>query len=119
MNIPQIPFHKEGDKVILDNVVFLSCGCGSQTARFATIQQNLLTRIAQVKPKASQIAKQWIEQEKINVKYPILTKHQFGLVIAETENGWEGIDIMGGATMKIVEQIADLIRRHNEFRRIH
>lgn len=116
---PQIPFKQEGDKVILEAPVFLSCGCGSQTARWAAIQQNLVHRIAQVKPKSTKLAKDWMVQEKIADKYPIFNKHQFGLVVAETEEGWEAIDIMGGATLKVAQQIADLIRRHNEYRSNH
>lgn len=114
---PQLPFHKEGDKVILDSIVFLGCGCGNVVARWATIQQNLAARIPQAKPKSNKTVNDWLIQEGLKEKFPILKQHQYGLVVAETEKGIEGVNIMGGATMNVVNQVADLIRRSNEYRR--
>lgn len=114
---PQLPFHKEGEKIRLVGPVLLSCGCGGVIARFATLQQNLAARIPQAKPKSNRMVNDWLTQEGLKEKFPILTKHQYGLVVAETENGFEGVNIMGGATMNVVNQIADLIRRSNEYRR--
>lgn len=114
MNIPQIPF-KQDDKITLTGPVFMSCGCGNVTARWATVQQNLVTRLPQVKPKASRIASDWLTQEGLREKYPILKAHQFGVVVAETDKGFEIINVMDGATMKVAQQIADLIKRSKEW----
>lgn len=96
---------------------FVVHNCGGVTARFATLQQNLAARIPQAKPKSNKMVNDWLIQERLKEKFPILTKHQYGLVVAETEKGFEGVNIMGGATMNVVNQIADLIRRSNEYRR--
>lgn len=113
MNIPTLPFVEEGDKVKLTGPVFLSCGCGNVTARWATIQQNLSHRIPQGKPKASKIIHNWISQQ--NLDWPELKKHTFGLVVGETSKGLEYVNIMGGATNKVAEKVGDLIRRSNEW----
>lgn len=112
MNIPQLPFIKEGDQVKLTGPCFLSCGCGQVIARWATIQQNLVARLPHAKPKSSTIAKEWIKQNKLDEKYPILKQKLYGVVVAETD-GIEAINIMEGTTMKTAERIADLVRRSN------
>lgn len=119
MNIPTLPFTEEDGIVKLVGPVLLQCGCGSVVARWATLQQSLSTRIPQAKPKASRIANKWIEQEKLAEKFPQLKKHVYGLVVAETENGIESVDIQTGATSKVAEEIGSLIRRSNEYRNNH
>lgn len=114
MNIPTIPFIEEDGVVKLTSPVLLQCGCGQVVARWATISQNLSTRIPQAKPNASRIVAKWIEQNKLTEKFPILKKHQYGIVVAETDKGIEGVDIMPGTTMSTAEKIGDLIRRSNE-----
>lgn len=113
MNIPTIPFIEEGDQVKLTGPVFLSCGCGNQTARWATVAQNLSTRIPQAKPKSSKIVSKWIEQNNLKKKIPLLAKHNYGVVVAEVGGEIEWVDIMAGATMKVAQEIGDLIRRSN------
>ena len=113
MNIPTLPFIEEGDKIKLTGPVFLSCGCGNVIARWATIQQNLAHKIPQGKPKASKIIHNWIAQE--GLEWPELKKHTYGIVVGETSNGLEYVDIMGGATNKVAEKVGDLIRRSNEW----
>lgn len=115
MNIPTIPFVEEGDKVKLTGPCFLSCGCGQVVARYASLQQSISTHLPQAKPKASKLVAKWVAQEELTKKIPQLTKHTYGVVVAETENGIEGVDIMGGATSKVAEKIGDLIRRSNEW----
>ena len=111
MIIPQLPFKREGDKVILTAPVFLSCGCGNVTARWATIQQNLSTRFPQGKPKSAKIIDEWLKQEDLYSKWPELKQHTYGIVVAKTPDGWEKVNIMAGAPMKAAEQIARLIER--------
>ncbi len=119
MNIPQIPFIQNGDKIELTSPVFLSCGCGGVTARWATIQQNLVTKIPQAKPKASRIVSDWIRQNDLKNKWPLLTKHQYGIVAGETADGFKMVDIMSGATSIVINQIAQLVKEDNEYRSNH
>lgn len=111
MIIPQLPFKREGDKVVLTAPVFLSCGCGVTTARWATVQQNLSTRIAQGKPKSSKIISDWIRQEGLDAKWPVLKLHTFGIVVAVTDKGPEMVNVMSGAPTKVAEDISALIKR--------
>lgn len=112
MIIPQLPFKREGEKVILTAPVFLSCGCGNVIARWATVQQNLSTRFPQGKPKSAKIIGEWIKQEGLD--WPELKQHTYGLVVAKTPNGWEKVNIMAGAPMKVAEQIARLVERSKD-----
>lgn len=112
-----LPFKEKNGEVKLLGPVFLSCGCGNVTARWASVAQNITTQIPQGKPKASRIIHNWLTQEGLWEKYPVLKQHTFGVVVAETENGIELVDIMNGATPKVAEKIGELIRRHNEYRR--
>lgn len=118
-NIVQpLPFVKEGDRIKLAGPVFLSCGCGNVTARWATVAQNISARIPQGKPKASRIIHDWMAQEGL-WSNPIFKQHTFGAVVAETENGIEFVNIMDGATPKVAERIGQLIKENNEYRRNH
>lgn len=114
MIIPMIPFTKEGNKIFLSGPVFLSCSCGGVVARWATVQQSL-PHIPHCKPKASRIVYDWLTQEKMWEKHPILKQHQFGVVVAETEKGFELVSIMEGTTFKTAEKINQLIERHKEW----
>lgn len=113
MIIPQLPFVKEGERVKITGPCLLTCGCGSVTARWATLQQQLATRLPQGKPKASKIINDWIIQENLKDKWPELKQHTYGIVVAQTDKGLEKINIMGGATANVLQQIGDLIRRSN------
>lgn len=117
MIITQIPFREEGDRIVLTGPVFLSCGCGNVIAKYASVAQNLSTRLPQAKPKSSKMVTRWLVQEKMSEKYPILKQHQYGVVVAETEKGFECVDIMTGAAPKVAEQIGQLLRRSAEWTR--
>lgn len=112
MYIPAIPFKEEDGKVKLTGPVFLSCGCGQITARWATLAQQL-SPIPQGKPKSSKIIWKWVQQELPTE--PHLKQHQFGLVVAETEKGFELVDVMAGATPNVIEKINNLIKRNKEW----
>lgn len=107
---PPLPF-ESGEKIKLTGPVFLSCGCGNVTARWASVQQNLSTKIPQGKPKSSKIISDWLTQEGLRDKWPELKQHTYGLVVVETENGFEKVNVMGGAVMKVAEQIGQLLKR--------
>lgn len=114
MIIPQLPFVREGDKVRLTAPVFLSCGCGSVTAQWASIQQNLATRLPQGKPKSAKIISDWLKQEGLNEKWPVLKQHTFGIVVAETDKGFEMVNIMSGAPTKVAQEVGRLITRSKD-----
>lgn len=111
MIIPSLPFKQEGDKIILTGPCMLSCGCGSITARWATLQSQLVTKIPQGKPKSSKIISDWIKQEGLEARWPELKQHVYGLVVAKTDKGFEKVNIMGGATSSVLNQIGDIVRR--------
>lgn len=116
MNIPQLPFVKKEDGVVcLNGCCLLSCGCGNVVARWAGIQQNLSTRLPQGRPKSSRIIFDWIQQKKLDEEYPVLKMKQYGVVVGETANGIEVVDIMKGAPVKVAEEVGSLIRRNKEW----
>lgn len=117
MIIPALPFDEKDGKIRLKAPVFLSCGCGNVTARWATVAQNLSRSIAQGKPKSSKIIHNWLTQEDLWNKWPVLKQHTFGIVVAETDDGFEMVDVMNGATPKVAEKIGGLLRRSDEYRR--
>lgn len=110
----ELPFKREGDKVVLTGPVFLSCGCGNVTARWATVSQNLATRIPQGKPKASKIITEWIQQENLKEQYPVLTQKQYGVVVVKVGGELEVVNIMDGVSMKVAERVANLIKRSKD-----
>lgn len=111
MIIPKLPFEQAGDRIILTGPVLLTCGCGSVTARWATLQQQIPTKIPQGKPKSSRIINDWIIQEDLKKKWPELKQHTYGIFVAETERGLEKVNIMAGATPAVLGQIGSLIER--------
>ena len=115
MNIrPPLPFEKGIDhKIYLTGPCLLTCGCGSVTARWATLQQQLVTKLPQGKPKSSKIISDWIVQENLKTKWPELKQHTYGIVVAHTDKGLEKVNIMSGTTPTVLQQIGDLIRRSN------
>lgn len=113
MILPQLPFDKVGDRIFLTGPCLLTCGCGQITARWATLQQQLATKIPQGKPKASKIINEWVAQEGLSERWPELKQHTYGIVVAQTEKGLEKVNIMSGSTPSVLQQIGDLIRRSN------
>lgn len=115
MMIPQLPFEREGDKVKLTGCCMLSCGCGNVIARWASVRQNLSTKIPQGKPKSSKIIHDWIVQNGLFDRWPVLKLKQYGVVVGETEKGFEMVNIMSGAAPKVAQDVANLIKRNKEW----
>ena len=110
--LPELPFERDSSgRVKITGPVLLTCGCGSVTARWATLQAQLVTRLPQGKPKASNIINDWIIQENLKAKWPELKQHTYGLAVAQTDNGIEYVNIMGGTTPTTLEKIGKLIGR--------
>lgn len=114
MIIPKIPFEYAGDKIIITAPCLLTCGCGQVTARWASLQQQIPTKIAQGKPKSSRIINDWIIQEGLTKQWPELKQHTYGLLVAETDRGFEKVNIMAGATPAVLQQIGSLIERSKD-----
>lgn len=112
-------FFKVGDKVELRAPVFLSCGCGNITAKWASVQQNLSTKIQQVRLKANKLAYQFVEQEKLKDRIPELKLHQFGIVIAWTNEGIDFVNISTGASPNVATKISVLLNRNKEYESSH
>lgn len=112
-------FFKVGNKVELRGPVFLSCGCGSVTAKWASVQQNLTTRIQQVRLKSNKLAYEFVEQEKLKEKIPELKLHQFGVVIAWTNDGIDFVNISTGASPNVATKISNLLNRNKEYESSH
>ena len=113
MMLPQLPFVDTEHGIRLTGPCMLSCGCGNVVARWATLQQQLATKLPQGKPKASKIIYKWIEQENLKAKWPELKMHNYGIVVACTDKGLEHVNIMEGTTPSVLNKIGDLIRRSN------
>lgn len=108
-----LPFKEVDGKTELTGPVFLSCGCGNVTARWASVQQNLATKIPQAKPKSSRMINDWLNASGLKEELPVLKQHQYGVVVVPLEK-LEAVDIMPGTTMGTAQRIAELIRRYNE-----
>lgn len=93
---------------------FVVHNCGSTTARWASIQQNLSTRVPQAKPKSSRMVNDWLTESGLREKLPVLKGHQYGVFVVPVGGELEALDIMPGTTMGVAQRIGELIRRHNE-----
>ena len=111
MIIPRLPFIEENGRIELTGPVLLSCGCGNVTARWASLQQQLVTKLPQGKPKSSRIINDWLIQENLKAQWPELKQHTYGLVVAKTDKGFERVNIMAGATSNVLSQIGQLLER--------
>lgn len=104
------PFLLEGEKTILSRPVFLYCGCAQATARWATVQPQLKKRYQQIRPANLQLAKNWLTDNGLYDKYPMLKQHIFGAVVAPDMTV---VDIMSGATPDIIDRIDSIGDRYD------
>lgn len=93
---------------------FIVHNCGNVTARWASISQNLATRLPQAKPKSSRMISDWLTESGLREQFPALKQHQYGLCVAPVEGGYDGIDIMVGTTTGVAQRIAELIERSKQ-----
>lgn len=116
MMMEPLPFKEENGKSVLTGVCFLSCGCGNVIARWASVQQSLINRLPQGKPKTSHIINNWLDQNGLKEKWPMLKLHQYGIVVGETAKGFEMVNIMEGTTQSVVDKVAKLIQEDRTWR---
>lgn len=92
------------NKVTMLRPAVFTCGCGSVTARLGSILQFVNIRsnqIDQIRPNAIALAKEWIQQEGLYEKCPLLKQHVFGIFI--TPKG-EWLDLNQGTTQDVAER---------------
>lgn len=102
-------FRKE-DKIIMLRPAVFTCGCGSITARLGSVLNfaGLSSRtVDQVRPQALKIAKEWLAQEGMYDKCPLLKQHVYGVLI--TPSG-EWLDINQGAANIVGEKFAKMYK---------
>lgn len=90
-----------------------SCGCGSVTSRLGAILQFVDVRsnqIDQVKPKAMTIAREWLTQEGLYDKCPLLKQHVFGVLISPKG---EWLDLNQGTPQSVAERFKKI---YDEYR---
>ena len=107
-------FEEKDDKIIMKAPTFFSCGCGGITARLGSVLTyvNMSARqLNQVKPAAHVIAKRYLEQEHLYDYIPVLSKHQYGVLIDnKLTNGkhlW--VDVSQGAATEAAKRFREIL----------
>lgn len=107
-------FEEKDGKIIMKAPTFFSCGCGGITARLGSVLQFVgitARQLNQVKPAAHVIAKRYLEQEHLYDYIPVLSKHQYGVLIDnKLTNGkhlW--VDVSQGATTEAAKRFKEIL----------
>lgn len=107
-------FEEKDNKIIMKAPTFFSCGCGGITARLGSVLQFVgITgrQLNQVKPAAHVIAKRYLEQEHLYDYIPVLSKHQYGVLIDnKLTNGkhlW--VDVSQGAATEAAKRFKEIL----------
>lgn len=107
-------FEEKDGKIIMKAPTFFSCGCGGITARLGSVLTyvNMSARqLNQVKPAAHVIAKRYLEQEHLYDYIPVLSKHQYGVLIDnKLTNGkhlW--VDVSQGAATEAAKRFREIL----------
>lgn len=104
----------EDNSITLNTPIFITCGCGTITARLSSVLQfiNMSSRsLNQVKIRQHKICKEWLEQEGLYDKIPLLKQHTFGILISNKKvNGeYKWVDIQSGTTTNVAERFKDIL----------
>lgn len=107
-------FEEKDDKIIMKTPTFFSCGCGGITARLGSVlvYVNMSARqLNQVKPAAHVIAKRYLEQEHLYDYIPVLSKHQYGVLIDNklTNGKHRWVDVSQGAATQVAAQFKEIL----------
>lgn len=107
-------FEEKDGKIVMKAPTFFSCGCGGITARLGSVLTyvNMSARqLNQVKPAAHVIAKRYLEQEHLYDYIPVLSKHQYGVLIDnKLTNGkhlW--VDVSQGAATEAAKRFREIL----------
>ena len=107
-------FEEKDGKIIMKAPTFFSCGCGGITARLGSVLQYVgITgrQLNQVKPAAHVIAKRFLEQEHLYDYIPVLSKHQYGVLIDDklTNGKHLWVDVSQGAPTQVAQQFKEIL----------
>lgn len=93
---------------------FFSCGCGGIQARLSSVLVYVpmsARQLNQAKPKALQVAKDWLKQEGLFDEIPLLNKHQYGVLIdnklTNGKHAW--VDVNQGAATHVAEEFRRIL----------
>lgn len=107
-------FEEKDGKIIMKAPTFFSCGCGGITARLGSVLVyiNMSARqLNQVKPAAHVIAKKYLEQEHLYDYIPVLSKHQYGVLIDNklTNGKHRWVDVSQGAATEVAKRFKEIL----------
>lgn len=111
------PGFQEKDGVItMTAPTFFSCGCGGITARLGSVlcyTKYTGRQINQAKPAANKMAKRWLEQEGLYETIPLLTKHQYGVLIDNklTDGKHQWVDVSAGAATEVAKRFELILNK--------
>lgn len=115
MNLFTTPGFEEKDgRIIMTAPTFFSCGCGGITARLSSVLIYVplsARQLNQVKPAAHKIAKQYLEQEHLYDYIPLLSKHQYGVLIDNklTDGKHRWVDVSAGAATETAKRFREIL----------
>lgn len=107
-------FKEEDNKIIMTAPTFFSCGCGGITARLSSVLVYVplsARQLNQVKPAAHVIAKRYLEQEHLYDYIPVLSKHQYGVLIDNklTNGKHRWVDVSQGAATETAKRFKEIL----------
>lgn len=115
MNMFTTPgFIEKDNKIVMTSPTFFSCGCGGVTARLSSVLAYVpmsARQLNQCRPAAHVIAKKYLEQEGLYAQIPLLSKHQYGVLIDNklTDGKHKWVDVMQGAATSTAEQFKEIL----------
>lgn len=107
-------FEEKDGKIIMKAPTFFSCGCGGVTARLSSVLAYVpmsARQLNQCRPAAHVIAKKYLEQEGLYDQIPLLSKHQYGVLIDNklTDGKHRWVDVSQGAATQVAAQFKEIL----------
>lgn len=115
MSMFTTPGFKEVDgKIVMTSPTFFSCGCGGITARLSSVLAYVpisARQLNQIRPSAHVIAKKYLEQEGLYDQIPLLSKHQYGVLIDNklTDGKHLWVDVNAGAATEVAKRFKEIL----------
>lgn len=115
MSMFTTPGFKEVDgKIVMTSPTFFSCGCGGITARLSSVLAYVpmsARQLNQTRPAAHVIAKKYLEQEGLYDQIPLLSKHQYGVLIDNklTDGKHLWVDVNAGAATEVAKRFKEIL----------
>ena len=107
-------FKEVDDKIVMTSPTFFSCGCGGITARLSSVLAYVpisARQLNQIRPAAHVIAKKYLEQEGLYDQIPLLSKHQYGVLIDNklTDGKHLWVDVNAGAATEVAKRFKEIL----------